>query len=402
VITNERLRAFGLSLRTIALWGSLIRAFTAAVLLAIGASQALTLGKIVHSTYVERDLGDFGGFYDSGRLAATGSVNPYAVDARSSPNLNPPHVFFLLVPISKVERTTAIIIWAIASVGGAILALHLIFGQVPIQRTATTLAWAAFAVVCASPTAALLNFAQISWLLWPAVTGAWLLARRHLWIRAAVLVGIVMSVKPFLGILLLAMTSQRQTRAALTAVGIALFCFGMGATVFGWEALQGWVSAIFTVTWAGNVVNASLFGVCQRLFNPAAGPHTFAPVLNSPLVATGLWIMATVTVAAISFRAIRSESGGRSIDRVFAIAISAALLISPLAWIYYHFFWSDHIWHYGAMNLDAHHPCRGDCSLSEECFLFLCLQDSCSFSNRVLGRLRPSVLRTAGERLRCG
>ena len=38
----------------------------------------------------------------------------------------------------------------------------------------------------------LLNFGQVSWLLWPMVTGAWILARKERWSLGAVLVGVVM------------------------------------------------------------------------------------------------------------------------------------------------------------------------------------------------------------------
>jgi len=349
VITNERLRAFGLSQRTIALWAPLIRGLTLAVLLAIGAYPVLTLRTLVRSTYVDKNMSDFGVIYDSGERAAAGTVNPYAVDPGFSPNLNPPHLFLLLVPLSQIDRTTAFMIWAAASVGGALLALHLIVAQVTPKPTATTFVWVALAIVCASPTGALLNFAQLSWLLWPIVTTAWILARKERWIHSAVVVGIVMSLKPFIGMLLLAMTSRRQTRAALTASGIAVLCFAMGAAVFGWGALHGWISAVSSVTWAGNVFNASVFGLCQRLFNEGAGTDALAPIAKAPRLAAGLWILATIAVAAVSLRALRSQTAHRSVDRAFAITMSAALLISPLAWIYYHFLlvgpywalWSD-------------------------------------------------------------
>ncbi len=352
MISDERLQTLGLSKRTIALWGPLIRAFTLAVLLAVGAYPNLTLGRLVRSTYLDRNLSDFGVFYDSAKRAASGTADPYTVKPGFSPNLNPPQVFFLLVPLSKIDRATAYVIWTAGSVAAAVLTLHLIFGQLPVQRRATTFAWAAFAILCATPTGAVLHFAQFSWLLWPAVTSAWILARNDRWVQGAVVAGIVMSLKPFLGILLLAMTSQRQTKAALIAVGTAAVCFVMGAAAFGWGALQGWVSAVLSVTWAGNMFNASLFGLSQRLFNASAGPDALAPIVKAPLFATGLWSLATIAVVAISWRAIHSDVNRPSIDRVFAITISAALLISPLGWIYYHFFlvgpyaalWSDQRW----------------------------------------------------------
>jgi alpha-1,2-mannosyltransferase len=255
-----------------------------------------------------------------------------------------------------LPRTLAFSLWIIVSLGSALFALRTIFREARLRATPTAVAWTAFALVCAVPTGALLNFAQISWILWGPVTCAWAWARRGRWTRAAVLLGLTMSVKPFLGLALLMLAVERRWKAALVASGTAAACLLAGIAAFGWGTFTSWVRAIGTVTWAANVFNASLFGLLERVAGARAGPYAgyAGSVSQVPAIIGVLWLTCAGIVVVVSCWAVYRvrDDEVREVDRTFAITLSAALIVSPLGWIYYHFFlagpylalWSDAAW----------------------------------------------------------
>jgi hypothetical protein len=344
VISDEQLRALGLRERTIILWGGLIRALTVGVIIGIGAYQLLTCAAIASTTVTTRDFADFGSFYEAGRHAREGVPNPYSRETattRSAPNLNPPPLLFAFVSLSSFPRATAFVIYVLLSVLCAVIALRIVFREVGIPLEPPTFAWTAIAMLCAAPTIALLTFAQIAWILWAPLTWTWAVARRERWVPAAIVGGMLMSTKPFLGLFVPVLLIQRQPRIALIATAVAAFSFGIALLVFGWQAFVGWLFVLPTVTWGGNVFNGSIFGMCQRLFAPSASTVAVTPIMWAPIAAIVLWLISAIVVIAISMNAVKRWSTDCStllVDHTFAVTLSAALLVTPLGWAYYHVF----------------------------------------------------------------
>jgi alpha-1,2-mannosyltransferase len=355
VISDERLRAWGLSGPTVLLFGPLIRVLLTVLVLAFGAQRLLVYVEVARTTVTVRHMGDFDTFYRSSLRVAHEGGDPYDVVAVSgtsglvrTPNLNPPHAVLLLIPLTLLDARTAFWIWAAGSAASALLALRLIFREIPIRLTPTSAAWTLFALLSAAPTGILLFAGQISWLFWGPVTYVWAAARRGRWNRAAFVLGLAMSIKPFLG-LPLAILAVRKRWAPLTvALTTAIGCFAVGILALGWPTFISWIHAVQSITWAAHIFNASLFGFIERLF----GHHPqsiweLTPLATAPSLVWPLWFLASASAGAASVWVLSRGGPGEAgdpnaepyaIDRMFALTLSAALLVSPLAWIYYHFF----------------------------------------------------------------
>jgi hypothetical protein len=355
VISDERLRAWGLSGPTVLLFGPIVRVLLTVVVLAFGAQRLLVYAEVARTTVTVRHMADFDVFYRSSWRVAHGAGDPYAAVAVSgtsvvrTPNLNPPHAVLLFVPVAFFDPRAALWIWAAASAASALLALRIIFKEVPIRLTLTSATWTLFALLCAAPTGILLFAAQISWLFWGPVTWVWAAARRAQWMRAAFVLGVAMSIKPFLGLLLVIFAARKRWAALGIALATAIGCFAIGILALGWPTFLSWIDALRSVTWAAHIFNASLFGFVERL----VGHHPesiweLAPLASAPGLVLPLWLLATAGVGAVSawflYRRVPADAPGFinettfAVDRMFAVTLSAALLISPLAWVYYVFF----------------------------------------------------------------
>jgi hypothetical protein len=156
---------------------------------------------------------------------------------------------------------------------------------------------------------------------------------------AGVLLGVLASLKPFLLVFLPFVAIARRWRAVVALVVSAGVSNLVGLVAFGWETFSAWAVGFGSITWSKSVLNASIFGALERAFSDRPAPvWNVAPVASHPSLVYPLWIVASLLVLGVSVRSIRqtlARDGGT--DRVFAVGITTALLISPIGWIYYHF-----------------------------------------------------------------
>jgi len=327
------------------LFGPLLPAGFLVALLALTAAQINSYGRIVSATITERHGADFSVFYASSTRAAHG-LDPYSAitaGAYQPPNLNPPQLVLLLIPLTWVNLRSALVIWAAASLCSASIAVWIVCSTLGVRLTVRRAVWVFVACVWAAPTGALLYFAQIAWLLSGPITWSWAAARRGQWDRAAIVLGVLMSVKPFLALLVPLLLCAEHWRPALISAATALVSLLVGIGALGWDTFVSWLRVIRTVTWADVIFNGSLLGFFDRLFtrNPR---HVWglAPIVDAPGAVTALWLLTSVAIAGVSMWAVHkhteSERGAAAVDHLFGVGLSASLLITPLGWLYYVFF----------------------------------------------------------------
>jgi hypothetical protein len=173
---------------------------------------------------------------------------------------------------------------------------------------------------------------QVTFLLLLPLTIAWVCARRGAWTPAAILLGILASVKPFLGIFAVFFAVHRRGRPLLTMVLTVLGVFAGGWFAIGATPYVSWFRALGDVAWAWSPMNASLNG----LFTRALGDSPFF----TPVIAKPWWIPVAVLAGAMplvisTVVVLVRDRSSLQVDRGFAGLYLTALLVSPLGWIYY-------------------------------------------------------------------
>jgi hypothetical protein len=256
---------------------------------------------------------DFQVFYDSGRAWLQGA-DLYATSARM-PNLNPPHFVVAFAALSVLPVQGALAVWLIVNVASAVLASALIFVELRIAASTRNVQIAMTAAGLCTGVLVALETAQITGVLMLLMTLAWSASRRGRWIACGIIVGLIVSVKPFFGCLLLIPMHRSRYRSIAAAIVTAGAALVAGAVLAGPDSVGRWIQTGQLVDWFQHPANASLLGVLAR-----AGERSWM-----------VWCMVALTVVAVS------AAGGprRSLDVDWSVFALVSLLISPLGWNYY-------------------------------------------------------------------
>ena len=327
---------FGLRPRTVALWGSVIRAGGGLLMVLILAVLASSYLQAARNTAAVRHLQDFGIFYESARHVRTGG-DMYEVtrlpgdsETRDHSNLNPPHFHLLVLPFTYLPPTPAFVAWL------ALSAVTFAGSMVLVQRSlqlgvAEMIALIAVAIAWAPMFATLLT-GQVGPILLLPFTIAWYRARQGRHWEAGAWLGLCASVKPFFLLFLVYLALLGRFRAMLAAMLAIALMFLVGVIAFGIAPHFAWIEQLATVSWAEHYLNASILGLIERSFSRAQWPQT--PTIEHPWLVGALWLTIAVPVAAATLLRVR----GLARDRQFLLIMSTALLVSPLGWIYYGWF----------------------------------------------------------------
>jgi hypothetical protein len=290
----------------------------------------------------ELHMNDFGKFYYSARAFLEGgdmygptvaTAVPFGPDAtREFWNMNPPHFHLLVLPLAVLSPPHALGVWFGASVFCLVFSILLIARELGIAWTPRTVFYAILAVLLPSATGMVVLTAQLTFLLLLPMTIAWIAARRGNWSRAGILLGLVVSVKPFLGLFWLYCVVRRRAGAALLMAAVVAAVTLAGLVVFGVTPYLSWLRVTSGVDWHWVPMNASLAALLSRVItvNPIYEPLVDASALFGTIAATVAAIALAVTGTAIIRR-----RGEVDEDWGFAAVITAALLVSPLGWMYY-------------------------------------------------------------------
>lgn len=291
------------------------------------------------------NMNDFGKFYYSARLFLSGADMYQPTPATWIPvspstsgpflDMNPPHVHVPFLFLARLSPAWALAIWGVVNGVCMVLAFDLIrrelnadvFGsfRARLRTIATFLGCAA--------TGAVIITGQLAFAIMLPMTLAWLAARRGRWRSAGVYLGVLMSVKAFLLIFIPYLLIRRKTDALAAALASFVACFTAGFIVFGVGPHRAWLQTLGSVDWTWAPMNGSLAGLLNRALAPTP---LFTPMLvTAPSVRTSIWLVGATIVAAVTFLVVWRDTSSASIDRAFALLLLAALLISPLGWIYY-------------------------------------------------------------------
>lgn len=239
------------------------------------------------------------------------------------PNLNHPIVTVLLLPLTALARHDAFLLWTALGSAGYLLALALAVRATgpPLGRAYLP---ATFALALTLPgTIYALQLGQFGLQLALPVVGVWLLLRRDRMVAAGALLGVLVALKPFLFIVLLAFLVRRWWPGSVAAAGAML---ALSLATLPWTgpgAYGAWLLALRQVNWYNHGLNISLTGLLYRTVQP-----------SPPTIVTGIVTAAAAIVGLLLiWRA--PLPGLRRADRDVAVLLALAILGSPLGWLYY-------------------------------------------------------------------
>jgi len=310
----------------------------AAVLLALISWNAW----IAHTMVTRLQMGDFRTFYLSARAHLEGrdmydlpsELQTHLGQTLRSTlvNLNPPHFQLLVLPLALLAPGAALALWAAVNLLCLGISMAVIARELGLKPSAKSCWRGTVWLLAFSGTGAVLGTAEVSFLLVLPLTLAWAAARQKHWKRAGVFLGLAMGLKLFLLIFIPYLVLRRRSGAAAVGCTTAAAWFLGGLLIVGRDSYWSWLSQLSSVTWTWRGPNASVLGILTRSLgeNPYYTPLAVAPEFILPL-----WLPTVVVIAVSSLAAVRFDRSTSAVDRAFAILLSAALLISPLGWIYY-------------------------------------------------------------------
>jgi alpha-1,2-mannosyltransferase len=274
---------------------------------------------------------DFAIFY-SAALALRQGTDPYT-SLRAlglGPNTNPPAVVLALEPLTWLPFSVAALLWLLLGTVILLMTVTAITRKVPSSSGVLLL----LIVLTTQACALTIRQGQLVFFILALFTIAWRAdADRHPWV-CGVTLGILMSLKPFYGVFAVYFLWRRDWRtvAGIVLGGTASAVFGLLA---GAGAYRSWLTTLASVNWHADLTNVSIWGLAARLF--AMPPQEPYIVTTTPMFVSGVvvWCVRIFGMAAIVGLTAWFLNRRPSVDRVWAVLSLAALLLSPLAWVYY-------------------------------------------------------------------
>jgi hypothetical protein len=224
------------------------------------------------------------------------------------PNLDPPVLAVLLLPLAWLDVLTAFHVFALLNAVLVVGSVIVVAVRLRVRQAWATMVVAA--LLLSAPLQSTVALGQVYGLLTAALTAAWVAEGRGRSGWAGVALGLAVAVKPSLAPLLLWPVVHRRWPTLGAALGTGAVATAVGIVAAGWGATVDWLRLLRAVRVSGFLDNDSLAALAVRFHLP--------PWLGC-LVAAGLL---GITV----YRARRRP------ELALWSITAAALLLAPIAW----------------------------------------------------------------------
>jgi hypothetical protein len=272
---------------------------------------------------------DFSAFLISAHALRQG-LDPYHdPSAFTALNTNPPAFILATLPLTFMPDGVAFGVWTAASMIGLLISLALTARALKLPFRHLLIVALGLQGVSAS-----LRFGQVTLLLLPFMTLAWLADREGQEVKAGGWLGALIYAKPFIGVYALYLIGRREWRA-LRAMAIAYVTLSAIGLFAGLRVTLSWIQTLRGLSdKTTHVVNASWPGLAARLFSVDISQTNpvYTPFVVAPEIASVVSIVGVLAIAVVSASAIQRQ---KSRDAHWAILAASMLLMSPLGWIYY-------------------------------------------------------------------
>lgn len=341
MVSDRVLLATLRSERAVRIGGDAIRAVVGLLVAIAIAWVVVYQAAMVQFMFTKLNMNDFGKFYYSARYFLDGrdmygpspatEIPVGEHETRQFWNMNPPHFHLLMLPLANLTPQAALGVWGIANSIALVLAALLIAAELRFRWTVGGILWLLLAALINASTGAVVVTGQLTFLLLLGLTMAWRAFRREHWLATAMWLGLLASLKPFLGIFGVYLIARRLWGAAAVMVAAGSSAIAAGIAVFGLSQYSSWIQAVRQATWTWPPMNASIGGFFSRSFEDSP---LFTPVFVAPSLAQILTLGMSALVLFVTVRALQTADR-ENLDRAFLLLMLAALLVTPIGWIYY-------------------------------------------------------------------
>ncbi len=260
--------------------------------------------------------------------ARTLGIADYFIDSA----VNPPTFTAVTFWLALFPYAVSWGLWQLLSLATLALTFFLLVREERWPQGAASRLRLACAALLFPPLAFHLLYAHTELLLLLALTAAWLCLRRGKEVPAGLLLGLAAALRIYPLFFLLYLLLRRSWKAFFAAVGSGLALAGLAALVAGpasflryLAVLRAEVTSLYA-RWG----NFSLWGLVHKL-------AAIWPMLEArPALRDGLALALSAGILLLTlWLARRPGPGPADLDREYGLFLVAALLASPLSWIYY-------------------------------------------------------------------
>jgi hypothetical protein len=253
-------------------------------------------------------------------------------------NLNPPLFTLLMLGLGKFKFPISFALWQVLGLLAGISGVYLLqratgikdfFNPISLSVTAAFLSY--------FPVFINIKLGQLGLILLPLLVLLWLASRRDYNKWAGILLGLLISIKLFLGVFLLLFLVHRRWQLLSWTLGTLLVGFIIGLLWFGQAAYLGFYNNIQQAVWYVPNWNASVYGYLFRLIGVLGKG---IPVLSLIQIIKLIYIIISIFVLGILVWLAWPRNNGKHylqayFDLSFAFTLSSCLFLSPLGWSYY-------------------------------------------------------------------
>ena len=250
------------------------------------------------------------------------------------PSLNSPFFALLFSPLGLLPYAASFWAWSLLSLAFGITAIVLIRrmeGRTDIDSILILI----LVLLSYLPVMHTILFGQTSLLVFMLVAGGWAAAREGRDRVGGMLLGMALAMKVFLGLFLFYFLVQRRWGLLSWQAATFAACWLLGLLFLGPDAyLQYSVTLQSLTSYYSSNWNASAYGFVTRIF----GGSSSLPLIDFPLLGQTLYFLLSLLLLALLLWLARAKQGDDPLmqfDLGFSYTIVAALLISPLGWMYY-------------------------------------------------------------------
>ncbi len=251
-------------------------------------------------------------------------------------NAHPPTSVLMALPLAWLEYRDAHLAWNLISLAGLGISAWLIARAFAIPYSPRLLFIAAFVLV-SNPVLQQTIQGQLNCVLLLLITGIWLADRAGKPWLAGVLLGLAAAVKLLPAVLFLYFLARRQWKSLLAGAGCFVGVMLATATILGVDACRSYVQDVLPQisAWRSLHYNLSIPGWWNKLFDPGSKGYAIAPLVFWRSAARLGIALSCLGVAWGMFRAATRARSPAARDQAFGVAVTAMLLVSPVAWEHY-------------------------------------------------------------------